>query len=298
LIEQITAEGLQVVVIDPEGEYEGMPDMISLGDTQAPPAINSMMQVLSAPERNVTLNLLAIPLAERPAFAAEAMARVDECRRRLGRPHWVVLDEAHHLFPATLAHVPPAVPHVGTGLVLVTTQPHQLLAATLDAVDIVVGVGENPKEIIAQVATARHRPLSQMEDHKPDLGDALLWQVEDGEGPLYVRLAAPRQLHQRHKRKYVEGHLGTDTSFYFRGPEGKLNLRADNLRTFLQMAEGVDDDTWLHHLHSGDITQWFKTTIKDDDLAAETLPLETDESLSAADSRARLREIIERRYAA
>jgi len=298
LLEQIAASGLQVVIVDPEGEYEGIADAISLGDTKSPPALSSMIQILSEPNRNVSLNLLAIPLAERPAFAAEAMARVDDLRLRLGRPHWVVLDEAHHLFPAALNHLPPAMPRVGTGFIMVTTQPRQLLPAAVEAVDIAVGVGESPAEIIAQVAKAHSHALPGVQEHKLEVGEGLLWRVGGKDGPQYVRLSSPQQLHQRHKRKYVEGHLGEDTSFYFRGPDSKLNLRADNLQTFLQMAEGVDDDTWRYHLHQGDITTWFKDVIKDDDLAAEVLPLEKEADLPPKESRARIREIIERRYIA
>ena len=62
------------------------------------------------------------------------------------------------------------------------------------------------------------------------------------------RPAAPE--HQRHTRKYAEGELGEDKSFYFRGPDDALNLRAQNLMMFLQIADGVDDATWLHHLRA------------------------------------------------
>ena len=61
-------------------------------------------------------------------------------------------------------------------------------------------------------------------------------------------MAKPKERQKRHARKYAEGELGEDRSFYFRGPEATLNLRAQNLSTFLQMAAGVDDRTWLHHL--------------------------------------------------
>jgi hypothetical protein len=49
-----------------------------------------------------------------------------------------------------------------------------------------------------------------------------------------------------------------DKSFYFRGPAGNLNLRAQNLVLFNQMAEGVDDETWLYHLRRGDHSRWFR----------------------------------------
>ena len=99
-------------------------------------------------------------------------------------------------------------------------------------------------------------------------------------------------------RKYAEGELGEDKSFYFRGPNGSLNLRAHNLVIFLQMAQGIDDQTWTHHLRSGEYSRWFGEAIKDDELAAETRAVEQNEALSAQESRGRIKEIVERRYTA
>ena len=92
--------------------------------------------------------------------------------------------------------------------------------------------------------------------------------------------------------------MGEDRSFYFRGPDSALNLRAQNLSTFVQMASGVDDKTWLHHLRSGEYSRWFRDAIKDEDLAAEAAAIEADDALTARDSRIRFKEIIERRYTA
>jgi Family of unknown function (DUF5752) len=103
---------------------------------------------------------------------------------------------------------------------------------------------------------------------------------------------------QRHVRKYAEGELGPELSFYFRGPEGKLNLRAQNLHIFMQIADGVDDETWLHHLSNSDFSNWFRCTIKDHDLADETAQIEQNQSLSPRQSREALRELIEKRYTA
>jgi len=62
------------------------------------------------------------------------------------------------------------------------------------------------------------------------------------------------------------------------------------------MAEGVDDETWLHHLHQGDFSQWFRDVIKDPELAAHAELLEDDEAISAEQSRRQIREEIEKRY--
>jgi hypothetical protein len=66
---------------------------------------------------------------------------------------------------------------------------------------------------------------------------------------------------------------------------------------FLQMAEGVDDETWLFHLRRKDYSRWFREAIADDDLAAEAEGVETAES-DAATSRAQIRDIVRRRYTA
>ena len=57
---------------------------------------------------------------------------------------------------------------------------------------------------------------------------------------MKVRSEPPKSERSRHGRKYAEGNLGPDRSFRFRGPEGKLDLKAQNLTIFLQMADGVD----------------------------------------------------------
>ncbi len=86
--------------------------------------------------------------------------------------------------------------------------------------------------------------------------------------------------------------------FWFRGAEGKLNLRVQNLNVFLQIAEGIDDDTWLFHLRRGDYSRWLGEGIKDKDLAAEVKQVEEDGSLSPKESRARIAKEIESRYTA
>jgi hypothetical protein len=96
----------------------------------------------------------------------------------------------------------------------------------------------------------------------------------------------------------MEGELGKDKSFYFRGPEGKLNLRAQNLRVFIQLAEGVDDATWLHHLHQGDYAHWFRNIIQDTSLAEETSEIGKRRDISARESRTLVKTAIENRYTA
>jgi hypothetical protein len=111
-----------------------------------------------------------------------------------------------------------------------------------------------------------------------------------------VEVVQPELQRRRHARKYTEGELGEDRSFYFRGPDGALSLRAQNLSIFLQIAAGVDDRTWLYHLRAGDYSAWMRDAIKDEDLADEFAAVERDRELSADDSRARIKAAVDRRY--
>ena len=100
---------------------------------------------------------------------------------------------------------------------------------------------------------------------------------------------------RRHVRKYSEGRLGEDKSFFFRGPDERLNLRAHNLTAFVELAAGVDEDTWQWHRARGDYSRWAADAIKDAELAAELERIERDGSAPDEARRAQ-REAIERRY--
>src|SRR5262249_56751111 len=99
-----------------------------------------------------------------------------------------------------------------------------------------------------------------------------------GGGGVPVRVGVGRRevQHRRHVRKYAEGELPPDRSFYFRGPRAALNLRAVNLRRFCELAEGVDEATWTHHLERGDDSACILNQIKDGELADEIAAIERE----------------------
>jgi hypothetical protein len=75
-------------------------------------------------------------------------------------------------------------------------------------------------------------------------------------------------------------------------------LCAQNFNLFLQIGEGVDDTTWLHHLHAGDYSRWLASSIGAGELAGEVAVIENDGALDAAESRTRIKDAITRRYTA
>jgi hypothetical protein len=85
-------------------------------------------------------------------------------------------------------------------------------------------------------------------------------------------------------------------SFFFRGPENRQNLKAQNLAVFAQIADGIDEETWLFHLRRGDYSRWFRSAVKDNYLADEAARIEQRQDLSPWETRKLIRSLIKARY--
>jgi hydroxymethylpyrimidine pyrophosphatase-like HAD family hydrolase len=297
LLERLKERGYQVCVIDPEGDYTGLPDGIVLGDQRRAPTAAEVLDVLRAPDRDVVVNLLGIALKDRPAFFDGLLPRLLELKARTGRPHWIVVDEAHHLLPPSWTPAALTVPRELEGALLITVHPEHVAPALLATVDVVLAVGRAPGPVLEGFSAAAGVPVPAGAPGTLEVGEALFWATRSGgTAPERFRADPPRAERRRHRRKYAEGELGPDVSFYFRGRDARLNLRAHNLVQFVQLAEGVDDDTWLHHLRCGDYSRWFRDCIKDPELADEALAIERAPEGPADRSRALVRVAIEQRY--
>jgi hydroxymethylpyrimidine pyrophosphatase-like HAD family hydrolase/energy-coupling factor transporter ATP-binding protein EcfA2 len=297
VLERLAEQGYQYCIVDPEGDYALLEGTIVLGDKERAPTVAGALEVLEQPSRNVVVNLLGLGLDERPAFFSRLLPGLQDLRSRTGRPHWIVVDEAHHLLPAPSDLVSVTLPRTLSGMLLITVHPEHVAPAVLSSIDVVVGIGRSADETLRAFgeAVGAHLPSTLPSPTGP--GEAIIWRRRpEARDPVWVRTFPPKAEHRRHVRKYATGDLGEDRSFYFRGPTGQLNLRAQNLGVFMQLADGVDDETWLHHLQEQEYSRWFRKAIKDQDLAAEAAGVENQPGLSPKESRELIKAAIERRY--
>jgi hydroxymethylpyrimidine pyrophosphatase-like HAD family hydrolase len=294
ILEQLIDQGYQTCVVDPEGDYPSMEKMIVFGNSQRSPTVAEVVTALENPKEQVIVNLVGLPLEDRPAFFLELLPKLHERRLQTGRPHRILVDEAHHLLPKTWRGTAQSIRDLDC-MMFVTVHPDRLAAQVLDSIDIAVALGHEPAATLRPVETQSRR-LASVSDRELGVGEALLWRRAARGQVERLLTAVPRAERQRHRRKYAEGELPPERSFYFRGPDGKLNLRAQNLIMFRQIAEGVDDETWLHHLRKGDYSEWMETAIKDPSLAEIVHQVEAMPELSAHDSRKRVANAIEERY--
>jgi hypothetical protein len=296
LLERILEKDYQLCVIDPEGDHEQRELLAAVGTADHPPTADEVAALLDDPACSVAATLLALPMEDRPRWFGAMSARIDDLRHRTGRPHWLFVDEAHHLLPASKDVSTTSLPRPAAGMLFVTVDPAAVSPEALALVNVVLCTADHAADTLASFAAATGRPPPRLADlHDDKTERAVLWRVGEPEAHA-VQIAPPRHQHLRHKRKYARGDVGEDKSFFFRGKTGALNLRAQNLALFVQIASGVDDDTWSHHLRAGDYSRWFREAIKDEALAEDAATVERDRNLEPADSRAKVREAIEKRY--
>jgi HAD superfamily hydrolase (TIGR01484 family) len=306
IVERLIQKQYQVCVFDPEGDYDDVAQFVTLGAADRVPGVSEILEVLKNAGSSISVNMLGVPLADRPSYFVGLLPRLQELRAHTGRPHWIVIDEAHHLLPSELDSASLSIPSSLGSFALITVHPKSVSKALMDSVNCVIAIGPQPDEIIKEVNEGSGKAWALPEQGaapsesgpEPRSGEMMVWQLPESNHPQKIILEPAKIELRRHKRKYAAGELGEDKSFYFRGPQGKLNIRAHNLNLFAQIAEGVDEETWLYHLRQHDYSVWLRAAVKDDAVADEIAAVEQNGNLPPAESRARILETIRKHYTA
>ncbi|HEX6211947.1 MAG TPA: HAD family hydrolase [Methylomirabilota bacterium] len=304
LAERVLESERSLLLIDPEGDYRTLaelPGVVVFGGKgeQALPTPEEMDQLLRQPRTSLVLDLSAMGLAEKVTYATKVLAVVATVRSATGLPHWLVIDEAHHVLPAESSPAADLVRPGAEGLAMIT----------LDAAELAPPVRSLPNVIastelaafragVRTVLAARAGRPGALALDGPALerGEAALAWLEPTPAAVRFRVSRRRVQHRRHLRKYTEGELPPERSFFFRGPTNALNLRAANLVRFAELAEGVDEATWAHHLRAGQYSVWVRQMIKDPELADEIATIEAAD-VPPGESRRQVLERVRARYA-
>lgn len=296
VLETLTQRGEQCCVIDPEGDYRGLENSIVLGTADRAPSVEEVVGVLEQPDDHCIVSFFSIDKQSRPEYFNRLFRALSELRSRTGRPHWIIVDEAHYAAPAEWQ---PAKMWSGSelaGIIFITAYHDKISPAVLEHVDWIISIAEEPETAIAQCCQIMNEELPEF--HPPeDLRKhrALAWRRGDSRPVWFSRLASTSQ-GQRHQHSYYEGEMDEHLRFVFRGPDGKLSLVATNLRDFINIAKGVDEDTWMFHLRRYDFSTWLRDVIKDEKLASIARDIERTQDMSPMRSRELLTGHIEQRF--
>jgi len=295
IVERLMALSYQLCIIDPEGDYGALSDILTLGHQHHAVSVSEVSAFLEDPKITLNVNLLGISLADRPEFFGQLLPRLQAMRTRTGRPHWIVLDEAHHLLPAEWAHLDRALPHSLGETIFVTVHSDHLAPLVLSLIDVIIAVGPAPQRTIQKFADGIGQPLAWPAGLKHQKGKAVVWFPRKEDAPFSIDVIPGRSERIRHHRKYAVGNM-YHRSFFFRGPENRLNLKAHNLMMFSQIADGLDEETWLFHLGRGDYSRWFRASVKDSYLADQVERIEQRQDLKPVETRKLIQNLIEARY--
>jgi hydroxymethylpyrimidine pyrophosphatase-like HAD family hydrolase len=283
LVERLVAARYAVCTIDPEGDYRvlaRLPGMTWV-EVQASADVEYALDgLLRAPLASVVLDLSMLAHAAKVAVIEQALRRIRDLRRRVGRPHWVLIDEAHYsLHPqgvdADVAEVE------DRGFCLVTYRPSWLREPVARAVDVFILARTTGREELALLGSIL--PAARTGDGGiPDIlarlrrGQFLLVQRDPNRQLAVVTfVAAPRQTaHVRHRTKYIDSSVLPGREFLFRHPDGHVCGTADSLQSFRRVVATAPDDVLAHHAGRADFSRWVRDVFADLELARQLRKVE------------------------
>src|SRR5438093_3990768 len=223
LVERLIESGRSVLLVDPEGDYQSFAELervVVLGGSseRVLPTPDELRQLLHQPRTSLVLNLSAMTRAEKVAYATKALGAVALVRSTTGLPHWLILDEAHHIAPADGSPVAELLRGSTESLCLSTLDVSDL-APELHTLPNVVAATELEAFAAATPAATGGRAPALAGTPLAEGEAAIAWLGPEARAQRF-RVAKRRVQHRRHVRKYTEGELPPDRSFYFRGPAG------------------------------------------------------------------------------
>jgi hydroxymethylpyrimidine pyrophosphatase-like HAD family hydrolase len=294
-VEQLAPRGAQACIIDPEGDYQGVEASVVLGTADRAPEIEEVVRALENPADHCIVSLFAVEKKDRPDYFNRLYMGLAELRSRTGHPHWIIVDEAHYAVPRERTSLPNLLKTELEGLMFVTAYADRLAPEVLNSVHWIICVSDDPRESISVsreiIGEGAIIPEPPQEKEKR----ALVWKNGSRE-PVWFLPASTDAENFRHQHSYLEGELEAGQRFVFRGPDSKLNLQAQNINIFMQLLEGIDDETYLFHLQRHDYSRWFDEVIHDDEIAQRLNEIEQTES-ATGESRTKLIDIIRERFA-
>lgn len=305
LVERLAEGRYAVLILDPEGDYRALVRVSGLAwvEGRDPASVDGAAALLDRdPAACVVVDLGRLAHAEKLGLAETALARAAHLRRTRGRPHWVVLDEAHYLLHATGACAPPEILE-RRGILLVTCKPSWVRASVVAQMDVLLlARTTDPSELAFLGDLLRTCPDgSRVVAALPELPAGRFVLVRpsgSGRSGALTFTARPREtLHVRHRGKYAHARVPFAQRFLFRDAAGSVVAEADSLEGFRRAVAGVPEAVLARHAGAGDFSRWVRSVFSDEVLGRTLERLEARwRRGEVADLRRALGDSVARRY--
>ncbi len=282
--ERLIAQGYCVLVVDPEGDHQGLGRLrgvVVIDAQDGLPAPAQVAGLFSQRFTSVVLDLSLLPMERRHTYLERLTDELARTRAATGLPHWVISDEAHE--SATGMHTARGsmsdYPDGRWGSCLVTYRPDLIEQDQLERTDAVIALGQGGglnRHVVDLLAGVCGESPERVSQH--------LGSVGPGSGFLAVRpyLGVARTFrvgtrvteHRRHLRKYLQATVRHDRAFHFRDDGDQVIAVAANLTELQRVLHDCPDSVLVHHAEGWDLSRWLDGVFGDEDLSMALAAIE------------------------
>lgn len=264
LAEQLLGLGYSLCLVDPQGDYAPLGrlrGMLKLGGREALPQAEQVGRFVEHRFGSVLLDLSMSDRDTQERYVPPLLAQLEAERRATGLPHWIFLDEAHHLRPLD-GETPPS-----RGYCLVTYRPHELTEAVRERIDVILALpgGKLPER-------SERCPLEAVEEawgldfgswRHAASGQVLIARPKLGGQVRAFRMGRRRTRHVRHWHKYFGAELPPELHFVFRSESQASRHVGTNMGEFHRILLACDPELVRYHAARRDFSRWVRQAIQD-----------------------------------
>jgi hydroxymethylpyrimidine pyrophosphatase-like HAD family hydrolase len=280
LADGLLGGGYQLLGLDPTGDLYALrrhTSCLSLGREETP-AISLVVQLLGETGLSLVVDLSSLETPEEQVlYTTGLLRRVLEMRRRLGRPHWILIDEAQDLLggPDNPARLPLLQGFESFGVCLVAWQPSRLDRAVLDRMHGFVLTRHRLSrevECLGNLLASHGLDVDGLPERlgQLDEGQALIWglatSTNDALRPLRFRTGSRIFPGMRRLHRHLEDNVAPSKQFFFHDQTGH-SLPAGNLGELVDRMQTLDLAVITFHFERGDFARWIRDVLHDETLA-------------------------------
>jgi hydroxymethylpyrimidine pyrophosphatase-like HAD family hydrolase len=174
LLERLCREGYQWCVLDTRGDYLDFKPAVAFGTLANPPSVEEVLTALEKPDVQTVVCLAAVREEDRTAFVAKLLVSLRALRAETGRPHWILVDEAHDLLHAS-GGASDSPSDGAENTIFVTDDPAALAPGILASVDGIAACGERAGATIEAMAAAVSWGRPALPERAAREREALVW---------------------------------------------------------------------------------------------------------------------------
>lgn len=285
LVEKLLHQEYQLCIIDPEGDYRGLRafshTLLLGGNKVAPPPVADVITLMEYSNVSIILDLSLYSPGEQLPYVSDLLQALFSLRIRRGKPHWILLDEAHYFCPAggnnnSLTDLITTGMKNG-GLGLITFRPSHIAPAVLRLTNHWLATKMKNREELLLLQNQLEGKCQQSDIEQImalNTGQAFVCldkcMQRDLPPPGTVSFVHVKRMvpHIRHLHKYLRAPLPKQKQFYFHITEPYDGaVTAASLWEFSEAVPKLPVSTLIYHLERRDFERWLKDVLHDDVLS-------------------------------